>query len=106
MGGQEGGKKGKTRQREKKQRTGKKHSNVSITTAYRVEGGSLRRTKKTCPRCGDGTYLASHKNRDYCGRCGYTLFHRKEQNEKGRAAPPENKESEQPVPGTNQSPAE
>ena len=78
MGGQEGGKKGKTRQREKKERTGKKHSNVSITTVYKVEGGNLARKKNPCPRCGDGTYLAAHKNRDYCGRCGYTVFHKKE----------------------------
>jgi small subunit ribosomal protein S27Ae len=78
MGGREGGKKGKVRQKEKKARTGRKHSGVGITTAYKVESGSLKRCKKVCPRCGDGTFMASHKNRDCCGRCGYTIFHKKE----------------------------
>lgn len=27
-----------------------------------------------CPRCGEGVFLAQHKNRLTCGRCGYTEF--------------------------------
>lgn len=33
--------------------------------------------KKTCQRCGDGVYLASHKKgkvRLYCGKCHMTIF--------------------------------
>ena len=77
MGGQEGGKKGKIRKREKKQRTGKKHSSVKINSLYKVDNGKIVRARKPCPRCGDGTYMAHHKDRDYCGRCGLTIFERK-----------------------------
>ncbi len=27
-----------------------------------------------CPKCGPGTFMANHKNRWSCGRCGYTQF--------------------------------
>lgn len=27
--------------------------------------------KKTCPKCGPGVYLAEHKDRMSCGKCGY-----------------------------------
>lgn len=33
--------------------------------------------KKSCPRCGEGTYLAKHKDRLYCGKCHYTEFFKK-----------------------------
>lgn len=26
---------------------------------------------KNCPRCGPGVWLAEHKNRRSCGKCGY-----------------------------------
>lgn len=26
---------------------------------------------KTCPKCGQGFYLAEHSNRRVCGKCGY-----------------------------------
>ena len=39
---------------------------------YKIENNKLIKTKKTCPRCGSGTYMADHKDRVSCGRCGYT----------------------------------
>ena len=27
-----------------------------------------------CPKCGPGTFLAKHKDRQTCGKCGYTVF--------------------------------
>lgn len=45
--------------------------------AYKIEGAKVSRAKKTCPRCGAGTFLAEHKNRFYCGRCHYTIFKEK-----------------------------
>ena len=27
--------------------------------------------RKSCPKCGAGVFLAEHKNRLSCGRCGY-----------------------------------
>jgi len=41
---------------------------------YRVEGGKIRREKPFCPKCGAGVFLAKHKDRVSCGRCGYTEF--------------------------------
>lgn len=79
MGGQEGGRKTNIRKREKKKRTGKKHSTVKPSVIYKIEGGKIIRERKPCPRCGDGTYLAKHANREYCGRCGYTVFMKKNQ---------------------------
>jgi len=40
---------------------------------YKMEGGKLVR-EKTCPKCGDGIFMAKHKNRYYCGKCFYTEF--------------------------------
>ncbi|MFH1802009.1 MAG: 30S ribosomal protein S27ae [archaeon] len=33
-----------------------------------------KKTKKTCPRCGPGNFLADHKTRVFCGKCHYTEF--------------------------------
>ena len=41
---------------------------------YEIEGDSLKRTKKHCPKCGPGVFMAVHKDRTSCGRCGYTEF--------------------------------
>ncbi|HLD02512.1 MAG TPA: 30S ribosomal protein S27ae [Candidatus Nanoarchaeia archaeon] len=38
---------------------------------YKVEGDSLKRLKRTCPKCGPGIFLAQHKDRVYCGACHY-----------------------------------
>ena len=61
----------KVRHRDKKPRTGKKHKNVLTHKFYQTKDG-LVRTKKSCPRCGPGTWLGEHKNRVVCGRCGYS----------------------------------
>ena len=37
---------------------------------YKVEGDRLAR-KLTCPKCGDGIFLAEHPERLYCGKCHY-----------------------------------
>ncbi|WP_292460520.1 30S ribosomal protein S27ae [Methanothermococcus sp.] len=39
---------------------------------YKVEGDSLERIKKVCPKCGPGVFMAEHLNRYSCGKCGYT----------------------------------
>ncbi|HEA84232.1 MAG TPA: 30S ribosomal protein S27ae [Thermodesulfobacterium geofontis] len=50
---------------------------VDIKSLYSVEGGSIKRTAKFCPKCGPGVFLAKHKNRLSCGKCGYTEFIKK-----------------------------
>ncbi|MGV9200328.1 MAG: 30S ribosomal protein S27ae [Promethearchaeia archaeon] len=43
---------------------------------FKVEGDKLVRTHRTCPKCGEGYYLADHYDRQSCGKCGYTIFKR------------------------------
>ena len=61
-----------------KEKKGKKpHKNKPTSTKYKfykVESDKVVRMKKSCPRCGAGTFLADHKRRLYCGKCHYTEF--------------------------------
>jgi len=72
----------------KRQRTGRKHSNIDVYKMYEVSGNTVTRKRKPCPRCGPGTFLSEHKGRSYCGKCAYTIFDKKE------AKPEETKEEE------------
>lgn len=46
--------------------------------AYSVNGDQVQRTKPVCPKCGPGVFMATHKDRVSCGKCGYTEFTKKE----------------------------
>ncbi len=50
---------------------------VSKRDYYKVDGGKLVRERQQCPKCGPGTFLAKHSDRQSCGRCGYTEFFKK-----------------------------
>ena len=65
----------------KRVRTGRKHSKVDVYKFYEAKENSVHRKKKSCPRCGPGTFLSEHKGREYCGKCAYTVFEKKEQKE-------------------------
>ena len=41
---------------------------------FKVEGDMITRLRRHCPKCGDGFFLAEHKDRVSCGKCGYTEF--------------------------------
>jgi len=41
---------------------------------FKVEGNKINRTHRHCPKCGPAVFLADHKNRFSCGKCGYTEF--------------------------------
>jgi len=50
---------------------------------FKLEGDSVNRIRKHCPKCGPGVFLAEHNDRSSCGKCGYTEFKggvRKEKN--------------------------
>jgi len=49
-----------------------KKKSYNISGIYEVKGDSVNRKNKTCPKCGPGVFLADHKNRLTCGKCGYT----------------------------------
>ena len=48
---------------------------------FKVEGNKIVRQRKSCPKCGDGVFLADHKDRASCGKCGYTEFKTKKPEE-------------------------
>lgn len=48
--------------------TKEKKPAYSISKSY--ENGKSK--NKTCPKCGPGVFMASHKDRNACGKCGYT----------------------------------
>ena len=52
----------------------KKEGSPGKRALYQVNGKSLVRLKKACPKCGPGVFLAEHKDRVSCGNCGYTEF--------------------------------
>ena len=45
-----------------------------ISSLYEIKGEKIVRKRKFCPRCGEGIFLAEHKDRRTCGKCGYTEF--------------------------------
>jgi small subunit ribosomal protein S27Ae len=48
---------------------GKKHQ--KLAQVYVVEGGSIKKKNKFCPKCGPGFFMGDHKDRWSCGACGY-----------------------------------
>lgn len=41
---------------------------------YKVENNRVARGRRFCPKDGPGVFLAEHKDRFSCGKCGYTEF--------------------------------
>ena len=41
---------------------------------FKIEGDKIIRLRRNCPKCGEGIFLAEHKDRLSCGKCGYTEF--------------------------------
>jgi small subunit ribosomal protein S27Ae len=48
--------------------------NNTKSRMYEVKEGKVTRKGQTCPRCGDGVFMAAHKDRVSCGKCGYTEY--------------------------------
>jgi len=46
---------------------------------YTIEGDKVTRNRRDCPRCGKGVFMAQHRDRHTCGKCGFTEFMHKEQ---------------------------
>lgn len=58
----------------KKERVGRKGSSPSVYKYYKVKGDKTERSRKECSRCGKGVFMAVHKDRHTCGKCGLTEF--------------------------------
>ena len=41
---------------------------------FKVEGDKINRVRRHCPKCGPAVFIAEHKDRFSCGKCGYTEF--------------------------------
>jgi small subunit ribosomal protein S27Ae len=41
---------------------------------FKVEGDKINRVRRHCPKCGPAVFIADHKDRFSCGKCGYTEF--------------------------------
>ncbi|MFH0987176.1 MAG: 30S ribosomal protein S27ae [Candidatus Micrarchaeota archaeon] len=52
----------------------KKTVRSNKSDAYEVKGGKITVKKQECPKCGSCVFLADHKNRAHCGKCGYTKW--------------------------------
>ena len=39
------------------------------------DSGKVQRLRKQCPQCGPGTFMATHYDRVYCGKCGTTFVY-------------------------------
>lgn len=56
-----------------KKKPGKKHPN-KVYEIFATKEGKAVKKNKSCPKCGKGVFLAQHKDRVHCGKCGYTEF--------------------------------
>ncbi len=50
----------------------KKEKKTSKSGYYNVSGASVQKKNKFCPKCGAGVFIAEHKDRFACGKCGFT----------------------------------
>ena len=66
---------------EKPKKEGKK-----LSALYEISGDSITRKNKNCPKCGPGTFLGKHKDREVCGNCQYTEFFSKSEEPKEEVA--------------------
>jgi small subunit ribosomal protein S27Ae len=47
---------------------------VKQSDFFSLKEGKLERKGRVCNRCGDGTFMAEHEDRFYCGKCGLTIW--------------------------------
>ena len=50
---------------------------MKVSSVYKVDGDKLERKNQFCPRCSGGVFMADHKDRMACGKCGYTEMKKK-----------------------------
>lgn len=50
-------------------------SYVRMRSSLQVDdSGKVQRLRKQCPNCGPGTFMATHFDRVYCGKCSTTYL--------------------------------
>jgi ubiquitin-small subunit ribosomal protein S27Ae len=53
-----------------------KKRELSVSKFYQITDNKVERTRRECPRCGKGVFMAVHKDRLTCGKFSYTEFHK------------------------------
>jgi small subunit ribosomal protein S27Ae len=53
---------------------------------YKVEGDKVTKAR-SCPKCGEGIFLAEHSDRFYCGTCHYVEMKSKSEDKAKSEAP-------------------
>ena len=91
-----GGKKRKKKVYTKPKKIKRKHRKVKLAVLkfYKVdENGKITRLRRECPQdiCGAGVFMATHADRQYCGKCALTFKF------EGVAAPKQEKKAAAPV---------
>ncbi|KAI8475033.1 MAG: ribosomal protein S27a-domain-containing protein [Monoraphidium minutum] len=65
----------KTYTKPKKQKHKHKKIKLRVLKFYKVDdSGKVQRLRKQCPQCGPGTFMATHFDRVYCGKCTTTYL--------------------------------
>lgn len=67
----------------------KKTRRTKKSDYYEVSGGKVTRKRMPCPKCGPGVFMAEHKDRYHCGRCGYTIMKNARPKEETKEEKPE-----------------
>ena len=49
----------------------KEKKKLKKSSYYNTSEDKIERKKKFCPKCGAGIFMAEHKDRYSCGKCGY-----------------------------------
>ncbi|KAG2445297.1 hypothetical protein HYH02_008764 [Chlamydomonas schloesseri] len=66
----------KTYTKPKKQKHKHKKIKLRVLKFYKVDdSGKVQRLRKQCPNCGPGTFMATHFDRVYCGKCANTFVY-------------------------------
>lgn len=65
--------------KDKKPKEKKKKPGRKMHELYTISGDKIERKNRTCPKCGPGMFVAKHKNRSVCGKCGYMEMGKKEE---------------------------
>jgi len=66
------GKKGKKPVQKKEKTVRTKKEKQKKGSFYSVTDEKLSRSKRFCPKCGPGVFMAEHKDRVTCGKCSFT----------------------------------
>lgn len=52
----------------------KKSAKKGLWNNYTKKGETLEKKSKSCPKCGQGHFMAKHSNRWTCGACNYSEY--------------------------------